>query len=117
VTTTLYGIKTCDTVTKARAWLTGRGITYVFHDFKSQGLDAARLNAWVDALGWETVINRSGQTFRKLADADRSDLDRDKAVRLMLAQPSMIKRPVLEHAGAVSVGFKPELYESRFSIA
>lgn len=117
MTTILYGIKNCDTVTKARAWLAGRGVTYVFHDFKSQGVEAARLNAWVDALGWETVINLAGQTFRKLPDADRSDLDREKAVRLMLGQPSMIKRPVLEHAGAVSVGFKPELYESRFSIA
>jgi len=117
MTTILYGIKTCDTVTKARAWLAAREIDYVFHDFKSLGVDPARLNAWVDALGWETVLNRSGLTFRKLPDADRVDIDRDKAVRLMLEQPSMIKRPVLEHAGAVSVGFKPELYESRFSIA
>jgi Spx/MgsR family transcriptional regulator len=108
--TTLYGIKNCDTMKKARAWLDGRGVPYVFHDYKLAGIDAARLERWCNAVGWETLLNRAGTTFRKLPDADKARLDERKALRLMAAQPSMIKRPVLEIGGRVVVGFKPETY-------
>jgi Spx/MgsR family transcriptional regulator len=107
---TLYGIPNCDTVKKARAWLDARGTAYVFHDYKKAGIDRARLEAWVAELGWETLLNRAGTTFRKLADADRANLDAARAVQLMLAGPSMIKRPVLDTGGRRIVGFRPELY-------
>lgn len=107
---TLYGIPNCDTVKKARAWLDARGTAYVFHDYKKAGIDRARLEAWVAELGWETLLNRAGTTFRKLADADRANLDAARAVQLMLAAPSMIKRPVLDTGGRRIVGFRPELY-------
>lgn len=110
MTATLYGIPNCDTVKKARAWLDGRGIAYDFHDYKKAGIDAARLRSWVGELGWETVLNRAGTTFRKLPEADRQGLDADKAVALMLAQPSMIKRPVLDLGDRRIAGFKPEIY-------
>ena len=113
--TTLYGIPSCDTVKKARVWLDGRGIAYDFHDYKKVGIDEARLRFWVDELGWETVLNRAGTTFRKLPEADRQDLDADKAVALMLAQPSMIKRPVLDLGERRVVGFKPDLYGEAFA--
>lgn len=93
---TLYGIRNCDTVKKARAWLDARGVAYEFHDYKRAGIDAARLQAWVAELGWERVLNRAGTTFRKLPEDDRAGLDASKAIRLMLAQPSMIKRPLLD---------------------
>ena len=93
MTPTIYGIKNCDTVAKARAWLSARAIAYDFHDYKTQGIDAARLTQWVEELGWEKVLNRAGLTFRKLPEADRTDLDAAKAVALMVRQPSMIKRP------------------------
>lgn len=109
---TLYGIPNCDTVKKARAWLDGRGVAYDFHDYKKAGIDEARLRGWVDELGWETVLNRAGTTFRKLPDADKQGLDSDKAVALMLAQPSMIKRPLLDLGGRRIAGFKPEIYEA-----
>jgi arsenate reductase len=96
VTLTVYGIKNCDTIKKARAWLEGRGIVYDFHDYKIAGIDEPRLRLWAAELGWEKLINRAGTTFRKLPDADKAGLDADKAVALMLAQPSMIKRPVLD---------------------
>ena len=112
MTHTLYGIPNCDTVKKARVWLDERGVQYAFHDYKKSGIDEARLTAWVGELGWETVLNRKGTTFRALADADKAGLDADKAVRLMLAQPSMIKRPVLDLGDRTVVGFKPELYET-----
>ena len=105
---TLYGIPNCDTVKKARSWLDGRSIAYAFHDYKKAGADPARLAAWCDALGWETVLNRAGTTFKKLADADKAGLDQGKAIRLMAAQPSLIKRPVVEHPGGLLIGFKPE---------
>jgi arsenate reductase (glutaredoxin) len=114
---TIYGIKNCDTMKKARTWLDQKGIDYTFHDYKASGIDRAHLEAWTDEMGWETVLNRAGTTFKKLDEADRQDLDRDKAIALMLAQPSMIKRPVLEANGALVIGFKPELYEAAFSIA
>jgi arsenate reductase len=109
----LYGIKACDTMKKARAWLDAAGVAYEFHDYKTEGAPPrAKLEAWVDEAGWETVLNRSGTTFRALPEAQKQGLDRRKAVVLMLAQPSMIKRPVLEGAGALLVGFKPEVYEA-----
>lgn len=109
---TLYGIPNCDTVKKARTWLEGRGVAYTFHDYKKAGIDEARLRSWVDELGWETVLNRAGTTFRKLPEADRQGLDADEAVALMLAQPSMIKRPILDLGDRRIAGFKPEAYEA-----
>ena len=101
----LYGIPNCDTVRRARAWLDQRGIGYTFHDYKKEGADPARLGQWSDAAGWEALLNRRGTTFRALSDADRADIDRAKAIRLMQANPSLIKRPVVEHAGGLLVGF------------
>ena len=108
---TIYGIRNCDTMKKARAWLDGHGVAYAFHDYKTAGLDEARLQGWIDDLGWEVLLNRAGTTFRKLPEGEKSDLDAEKAKRLMLAQPSMIKRPVLDVGGRLIVGFKPEAYE------
>ena len=115
MTPTLYGIPNCDTVKKARMWLGERGVAYAFHDYKKAGIDRASLERWVNEHGWETVLNRAGTTFRKLPDADRANLDADKAVALMLAQPSMIKRPVLDLGDRRIVGFKPEIYEAAFA--
>jgi Spx/MgsR family transcriptional regulator len=112
--TTIYGIKNCDTMKKARSWLDERGISYSFHDYKAVGIDQANLERWCDSAGWETVINRAGTTFRKLDDGLKADFDREKAIALMLDQPSMIKRPVLEAGGTILVGFKPELYAEHF---
>ncbi len=109
--TTFYGIPNCDTVKKARAWLDAKGIDHAFHDYKKLGIDHASLANWCDVLGWETVLNRAGTTFRKLPDGERADLDRDKAIALMLAQPSMIKRPIVEYSGGLLVGFKPDQWE------
>src|ERR1700747_2425158 len=114
---TLYGIKACDTMKKARNWLEGRGVAFAFHDYKVAGIDRGRLESWAKTAGWETLLNRSGTTFRKLPEADRADLDEAKAIGLMLAQPSMIKRPVLEAGGALLVGFKPDAYEKAFGKA
>jgi Spx/MgsR family transcriptional regulator len=114
MTVTIYGIKNCDTMKKARSWLDAEGIDYAFHDYKSAGIDTAHLNAWCDAAGWETVLNRAGTTFKKLDEADKTDLSREKAITLMLAQPSMIKRPVLEAKGKITVGFKPDTYAMLF---
>jgi arsenate reductase (glutaredoxin) len=110
MTVTMYGIKNCDTIKKARAWLDANAIGYDFHDYKTAGVDAARIARWIAAEGWETVLNRAGTTFRKLPDADKAGLDAGKATALMLAQPSMIKRPVLEHPGGILIGFAPERY-------
>jgi arsenate reductase len=109
---TLYGIKNCDTMKKAWTWLDSHGVAYDFHDYKKAGIDRARLQGWVDALGWETLLNRAGTTFKKLPDADRQDLTEAKAIALMLAQPSMIKRPVLEAGGKLYVGFRPGTYDA-----
>lgn len=103
----MYGIKNCDTVKKARVWLDKRGLEHAFHDYKAVGIDRPRLERWVAEAGWEKLLNRAGTTFRKLDEADKLDLDADKAIGLMLAQPSMIKRPVVEHAGGLLVGFAP----------
>ncbi len=109
----IYGIKACDTMRKARAWLDGQGVGYVFHDYKAEGIDRGMLEAWAKAVGWEVLLNRSGTTFRKLPEADRQGLTEAKAIELMLAQPTMIKRPVLTAADALIVGFKPEVYAAR----
>ena len=115
MTPTLYGIKNCDTMKKARAWLDGRGQAYVFHDYKAGGIDRKRLQGWAGRVGWETLLNRTGTTFRKLPEAAKEGLTEAKAIELMLAQPSMIKRPVLElGAGKLVVGFKPAFYEATF---
>lgn len=108
MTLILHGIKACDTMKKARAWLDANGILYAFHDYKAVGIDAATVEGWVAQVGWETVLNRSGTTFRGLPEVDRAGLDAVKAVGLMVAQPSMIKRPVLTGASELLVGFKPE---------
>ncbi|MBM3109369.1 MULTISPECIES: ArsC family reductase [Pseudomonas] len=106
----LYGIKACDTMKKARTWLEDKGLDYDFHDYKSQGIDRESLTRWCTEHGWETVLNRAGTTFRKLEDAQKADLDQNKAIELMLVQPSMIKRPVLDLGERTLVGFKPDLY-------
>jgi Spx/MgsR family transcriptional regulator len=109
---TLYGIPNCDTVKKARSWLDGRGITYAFHDYKKVGITAGKLEDWCDALGWETVLNRTGATFRKLPDGAKLNLDQTKAIGLMIEQPSMIKRPIVEHPSGLLIGFKEAQWES-----
>lgn len=114
-TVTLYGITTCDTVRKARAWLDATGVPYRFHDFRKDGLDAAKLQGWLDALGWEAVLNRAGTSFRALPETQRTGLDRDRAAALILANPTLVKRPVLEMDGRVTVGFKPDSYAALFS--
>jgi arsenate reductase len=109
---TIYGIKNCDTMKKARAWLDGHGVAYDFHDYKAAGIGKEKLKAWSDQVGWETLLNRAGTTFRKLPDSDKEGLSERKALALMLAQPSMIKRPVLDLGNKLLVGFKPEIYAS-----
>ena len=115
MTTTIFGIKNCDTMKKARTWLDDRGIAYGFHDYKAEGIDRAHLEKWTAEAGWETVLNRAGTTFRKLPDDAKQGLDGEKAIALMLEQPSMIKRPVLEADGQLVIGFKPEIYEKVFT--
>lgn len=112
---TLYGIPNCDTVKKARVWFSANGVEYSFHDYKKAGADAAKLAEWCEAKGWETILNRAGTTFKKLPDTDKANLDQAKAIALMLAQPSMIKRPVVETPGGLLVGFKPEVFEKAFA--
>ena len=114
MTLIVHGIKACDTMKKAFTWLDGHGIAYAFHDYKKGGADRADLERWCAALGWDKVLNRAGTTFRKLPEDARANLDQDKAIALMLAQPSMIKRPVLEGPGVLELGFKPERYAALF---
>ncbi|CAL77495.1 conserved hypothetical protein [Bradyrhizobium sp. ORS 278] len=114
---TIYGIKTCDTMKKARAWLDEHGIAYDFHDYKTAGIDKAKLKAWSDELGWEVLLNRAGTTFKKLPDADKEGLTESRAIALMVAQPSMIKRPVLDLGGKRVVGFKPDTYAKEVKAA
>lgn len=111
---TIYGIKACDTMKKARAWLDEHGVTYGFHDYKAAGIDRERLRAWSGQVGWEVLLNRAGTTFRALPDAEKAGLDEAKAIGLMLAQPSMIKRPVLVGGKTLEIGFKPERYAGLF---
>ena len=114
---TIYGIKNCDTMKKARAWLDGHGVVYDFHDYKTEGVPKDKLKRWCDKLGWEDLLNRAGTTFRKLPDADKEGLNERKALTLMLAQPSMIKRPVLEMGSKLLVGFKPEIYAREVAVS
>ncbi len=111
---TLYGIPNCDTVKKARVWLSDRGVDYHFHNYKTDGIDEARLKAWCAALGWEKVLNKAGTTFRALPPEDKVDLNEAAAIALMLAHPSLIKRPLLDVDGQFTAGFKPEIYEAVF---
>ena len=111
---TIYGIKNCDTIKKARSWLDARGVAYAFHDYKAAGIDSATLKRWAKKVGWETLLNRAGTTFRKLPDAEKDGVDEGRALALMRAQPSMIKRPVLDVDGKLLVGFKPEAYAAEF---
>lgn len=113
--TVIYGIKNCDTMKKARSWLEHGGFEYLFHDYKASGIDREKLLEWSGVLGWKKLLNQSGTTFRKLPAADKEGLDETKAISLMLAQPSMIRRPVLESDGVIIAGFKPEEYAAHFS--
>lgn len=113
-TVTIHGIKNCDTMKKAFAWLDAHGIAYDFHDYKKAGVTDAQLTRWSDAAGWEKVLNRAGTTFRKLPEADQQNLTQGKAIALMIANPSMIKRPILEVGDTVEIGFKPERYAVLF---
>jgi arsenate reductase len=109
---TIYGIKNCDTMKKARAWLDSHGVAYAFHDYKSAGIERERLERWEKKVGWETLLNRAGTTFRKLPDKDNQGIDAGKAIALMLREPAMIKRPVLDLGrDRILVGFKPEIYD------
>ena len=108
---TIYGIPNCDTMKKARAWLDGHGVAYAFHDYRASGLEPERLNAWVDKLGWDVLLNKASTSFRALPDEDRRNLDAKRAKALMLANPTMIKRPVLDLGDRLLVGFKPDVYE------
>ena len=112
---TIYGITNCDTMKRARAWLESHGLAYDFHDYKKTGIDRSRLESWSKKVGWETLINRAGTTFRNLPDTDKQGVNERKAIDLMLAQPSLIKRPVLDLGGGkLLVGFKPETYDEAF---
>jgi arsenate reductase len=111
VSVTIYGIKNCDTMKKARAWLDKHGVDYAFHDYKTAGIERAQLEKWSKKVGWETLLNRAGTTFKKLSDKEKDGITQAKALTLMLRQPSMIKRPVLEAGrGKLLVGFKQEQY-------
>jgi len=111
---TIYGIKNCDTMKKARAWLDQHGVAYQFHDYKSAGIERGMLEGWAQSVGWEALLNRAGTTFRALPEKDKQSLGEKKVIALMLAQPSMIKRPVLDVGGKLMVGFKPQEYEKAF---
>ena len=112
---TIYGITNCDTMKKAFAWLQAHGVECAFHDYKKAGVTEAQLAGWCRVAGWETVLNRAGTTFRKLGDADKRDLTEGKAIALMTARPSMIRRPVLEIDGRIEIGFAPERYAALFA--
>ena len=111
---TIYGIPNCDTMKKARAWLDGHRVAYSFHDYRASGIERDRLKAWASKVGWERLLNKASTTFRELPDKDKAAIDEPKAIALMLAQPTMIKRPVLDTDGALTVGFKPDIYAAVF---
>jgi arsenate reductase len=115
MTITMYGIKNCDTIKKARAWMDSHRVAYAFHDYKSAGIDRARLARWCDEQGWERICNRAGTTFRKLDDSQKAALDEQRAIALMLEHPSMIKRPVVEAGSRILVGFDPDTYRAAFT--
>jgi len=117
LTTTLYGIRNCDTMKRARAWLDARQLPYALHDYKSAGIELATLERWSREVGWERLLNRSGTTFRKLPETQRADLDEHRARALMREQPSMIRRPVLEKCGTILVGFDPAAYAAALQSA
>lgn len=112
---TVYGIPNCDTIKKARKWLEAQEIEYNFHDYKKAGVDETKLRKWAGSHGWEKLLNKAGTTFRKLPDADKHDIDAEKAIALMIANPSMIKRPVLDFGDRQLIGFKPDLYAEAFA--
>ncbi len=112
--TTLYGIKNCDTVRKARKWLELEGFDYSFHDFRVDGLDKKDLHAWVKDVGWEVLLNKRSTTWKQLSDKDKETVDEGKAITLMLANPTLIKRPVLTYKKKIHVGFKPAEYKALF---
>ena len=114
MTVTIHGIRNCDTMKRARAWLEGHGIDYRFHDYKTAGITPETLRGWADQVGWEALVNRTGTTFRKLPEAEKTDLDAARALALLAAHPSAIKRPVLDRDGALIVGFPPERYAAAF---
>ena len=114
---TIYGIKNCDTMKKARAWLDERGVVYVFHDYKAAGVERSMLEGWAREVGWETLLNRAGRTFRMLPEAEQKGVTEKKAIAWMIEQPSMIKRPVLDVGGRLLVGFKAEQYAKTFGAA
>jgi Spx/MgsR family transcriptional regulator len=117
VTISIYGIKNCDTMKKARAWLDKHGVKYAFHDYKTAGIERERLERWAAKVGWEILLNRMGTTFKKLPEKDKTGLSATKAIALMLNQPSMIKRPVLDAGGGkLLVGFKPEAYKAALGV-
>ena len=113
---TIYGIKNCDTMKKARSWLDAHGVAYTFHDYKTEGIARAKLAAWAGEVGWETLLNRNGATFRALSDQQKAGINQNAAIALMAGQPSMIKRPVLDVGGKLLVGFKPEQYEKALGV-
>ncbi|WP_339076734.1 ArsC family reductase [Acetobacter sp. AC2005] len=112
---TIYGIKSCDTMRKAMKWLEAHGVAYDFHDYKKQGIDVATLKQWAQNVGWEKLLNKAGTTFRKLSDSEKENIDEPRALALMVAYPSLVKRPVLEAQGKITVGFKPEIYADLFA--
>ena len=114
MTITLHGIPNCDTVKKARTWLEGQGVAYEFRDYKKAPPSAAELKGWTGETGWEPLLNKAGTTFKKLPDDDKTGIDAAKAIALMVANPSVIKRPVVTGAGALLIGFKPELWDTAF---
>ena len=115
MTLTVYGIPNCDTIKKARTWLEAHDVAYAFHDYKKAGIDEAQLTRWIDAIGWEPLLNKRGTTYRKLSDGDKADIDAAKAARLLEDNPSMIKRPIVEHEGGLLVGFKEDEWSAHFS--
>ncbi|HYF09809.1 MAG TPA: ArsC family reductase [Acetobacteraceae bacterium] len=114
---TIHGIPNCDTMKRARAWLEAHGVAHEFHDYKTRGIERGTLESWVRQVGWEALLNRSGTTFRKLPEAERAGLTEARAIALMLAQPSVIRRPVLERDGRITLGFSPEGYAALFGKA
>ncbi len=112
MTLTLYGIPNCDTVKKARDWLDAMGVAYAFHDYKKAGADPARIARWIEQAGLDKVLNRVGTTFRKLPESEREGLDSARAAALMAANPSCIKRPIVEYPGGLLVGFKPDEWQA-----